>query len=65
MQTVINWRPYPEQQPPQGGRYLVMTSQGITGRKFYHFSKLWVTFQGSPVVTHFALPEDITTTEAP
>ncbi len=64
MQTVINWRPYPEQKPLRGNHFVLLDGQ-INMRHF----NIPVVLKGEPWwtehvkgerVTHFALPEDIT-----
>ncbi len=60
MQTVINWRPYPEQKPNVSGTHDVLFHGKTWG------ASLWLDGKfHSDGITHFALPEDITTTEAP
>lgn len=68
--TTIRWRPYPEEKPPKAGTYFVRIGEKINARR-YNISALgkkaeWFTqhVEGE-AVTHFALPEDITTTESP
>lgn len=68
--TNILWRMYPEQKPPRSGAVcLVLTSKGIVHeskwRKWRNGKGWWNGRAAQAKVTHFALPEDITTTEQP
>ncbi len=71
LQVSINMRPYPQEKPPKWGSYEAV---GTNGRQFYYFGirhgiddePKWYYHMNSAVanVTHFALPSDITTTDA-
>ncbi len=68
--TTIKWRKWPEEKPPRG-QYLVLSRGIITMRllsnRFNSPMLEWYFHQDSAVdngVTHFALPEDITTQDA-
>ena len=68
--TTIRWRPYPEQKPPKGDVFfLARFLYGGIARLCYaadgiHFQEIGMRYEPQGI-THFALPEDITTTEAP
>jgi len=62
--TTIKWRPYPEQKPDSSWFVYVALDEksGRVGTAVFHGSGFGVA---APLdsVTHFALPEDITTEE--
>lgn len=62
MKTTINWRPYPEQKPRDPGHYMTRTLfEGAEYLRVFRWNRQrW----DSLVITHFALPSDITTEEA-
>lgn len=72
--TTIRWRPYPEQKPEDGDfhpvRYLPEDESDPQAIALLAFREgAWYDededFDHSENVTHFALPEDIVTEEAP
>jgi hypothetical protein len=72
VQTTIIWRPYPEQKPPRSIPYLVIQAGKVTRLRFRRGARQfwWSRPAEGPVpnqygVTHFALPQDISTQESP
>lgn len=76
--TTIRWRPHPEQKPKKNGWYTVrydcedgnfeITSLGFYDGKWVESEDckpIRERFDHAGWVTHFALPEDITTEETP
>lgn len=65
--TTIRWRPYPDDKPPAEKLWTVFvvldSETGEVGTAIYHDGGFGAA---APLgnVTHFALPEDITTEEA-
>ncbi len=65
LRTVIDWKPYPEQKPPEG-LHLTRKADGEIQSERYHYAPIgswWVDVFGKNRVTHFALPEQISTVE--
>ena len=65
LETLIRWRPYPDEEPIKEGTYPVIFTYGekqVVGSCDFGVSHNWIGY-GAVAVTHFALPEDITTRE--
>ena len=64
--TTIKWREYPNEKPTRGGWYTILANGKIIGRECYNLESEWandynISSTRGIVITHFALPQDITT----